>query len=213
MPPSGHERCVLLLYYVLRRAWGQSLSSSSRKWVTDDNDSGVFDTPKVKCPPDRGSSDCVRDSLASPAYAHHSLSPSSSYFPPTSKSPTTNLPVAHKTSSIPISSGPRSIPLPRNRIDHNLSTPPLTPDGGSDCSSSSSDSDCSTIPDEEDALDFLMTIFPQNGLKALPYARRVAISAPNLGADFDGVVLELPGKLKTLYVDGKRAAAVSLRER
>ncbi|KAH6910420.1 ornithine decarboxylase antizyme-domain-containing protein [Coprinopsis sp. MPI-PUGE-AT-0042] len=165
----------------------------------------------TKCPPDRGSSDCVRDSLASSAYAHHSLSSSFN----TSKSPSftnNNSPVAHKT---PISSGPRSIPLPRGRIDPNLSTPPLTPDGGSDCSSSSSSSsgsECSTIPDEEDALDFLMTIFPQNGLKALPFAKRVAISAPNLGADFDGVVLELPGKPKTLYVDGKRAAAVSLRE-
>ncbi|RXW25573.1 hypothetical protein EST38_g251 [Candolleomyces aberdarensis] len=47
---------------------------------------------------------------------------------------------------------------------------------------------------------------------ALPYAKRVSISAPNLGADFDGVVLELPGKPKTLYVDGKGAAAVNLRE-
>ena len=58
-----------------------------------------------------------------------------------------------------------------------------------------------------------MTLFPNHGLKALPYAKRVSISAPNLGADFDGVVLELPGKPKTLYVDGKGAAAVNLRER
>jgi hypothetical protein len=58
-----------------------------------------------------------------------------------------------------------------------------------------------------------MTLFPNHGLKALPYAKRVSISTPNLGADFDGVVLELPGKPKTLYVDGKGAAAVNLRER
>ena len=58
-----------------------------------------------------------------------------------------------------------------------------------------------------------MTLFPQDGLKALPYAKRVSISAPNLGADFDGVVLELPGKPKTLYVDGKGAPVVNLRER
>ncbi|KAG2015502.1 hypothetical protein CC2G_008770 [Coprinopsis cinerea AmutBmut pab1-1] len=57
-----------------------------------------------------------------------------------------------------------------------------------------------------------MTLFPQHGLKALPYAKRVSISAPNLGAEFEGVVLELPGQPKTLYVDGKRAAAVNLRE-
>jgi len=57
-----------------------------------------------------------------------------------------------------------------------------------------------------------MTLFPNHGLKALPYAKRVSISTPNLGAEFDGVVLELPGKPKTLYVDGKGAAAVNLRE-
>jgi len=61
-------------------------------------------------------------------------------------------------------------------------------------------------------LDFLMTLFPKDGLKALPCARRISISAPNLSAEYDGVVLQLPGKPKTLYVDGKRAAAVNLRE-
>lgn len=34
-----------------------------------------------------------------------------------------------------------------------------------------------------------------------------------MNASFDGVVLELPGKPKTLYVDGKSAEIVSLRER
>jgi len=57
-----------------------------------------------------------------------------------------------------------------------------------------------------------MTIFPRNGVGALPYSRSVAISAPNLGAAFDGVVLQLPGKPKTLYVDGKSAQSVSIRE-
>jgi len=33
-----------------------------------------------------------------------------------------------------------------------------------------------------------------------------------MGATFDGVVLDLPGKSKTIYVDGKNAPAVSLRE-
>lgn len=69
------------------------------------------------------------------------------------------------------------------------------------------------MQNENDALDFLMTLFPKNGLAALPYARSVSISAPNMGASFDGVVVELPGKPKTLYVDGKSAQSVALRER
>lgn len=58
-----------------------------------------------------------------------------------------------------------------------------------------------------------MTIFPKDGLKALPHSKSVSISAPTFGAAFEGVVLELPGKPKTLYVDGKNAASVNLRER
>jgi hypothetical protein len=69
------------------------------------------------------------------------------------------------------------------------------------------------LAQKNDALDFLMTVFPQQGLSALPHAKNVSISAPNLGADFDGIVLDLPGTPKTLYVDGKSAASVSLRER
>jgi len=65
---------------------------------------------------------------------------------------------------------------------------------------------------ENDTLEVLMTIFPQQGLQALSYAKKVSISAPNMGASFGGVVLELPGQPKTLYVDGKSAESVSLRE-
>jgi hypothetical protein len=57
-----------------------------------------------------------------------------------------------------------------------------------------------------------MTVFPHQGLSALPHAKTVSISAPNLGTDFEGVVLEMPGAVKTLYVDGKSAESVSLRE-
>ncbi|KIJ18669.1 hypothetical protein PAXINDRAFT_71204, partial [Paxillus involutus ATCC 200175] len=57
-----------------------------------------------------------------------------------------------------------------------------------------------------------LNIFPRNGLSILPFAQSVVVSAPNMGASFDGVVLELPNKPKTLYVDGKNAPAVSLRE-
>jgi hypothetical protein len=85
----------------------------------------------------------------------------------------------------------------------------LTPD-------SDDDDDIASGNDRQeckDALDFLLTIFPRDGLDALPYAKSVAISAPNMGATFDGVVLEMPGKPKALYVDGKAAQSVSLRER
>jgi len=58
----------------------------------------------------------------------------------------------------------------------------------------------------------LTTLFPRSGLTALPYAKSVAISSPEMGAAFDGVVLEMPGKPKTLYVDGKGAEHVKLRE-
>jgi len=57
-----------------------------------------------------------------------------------------------------------------------------------------------------------MNLFPHQGLGAFPYAKSVAISAPNMGAAFGGVVLEMPGQPKTLYVDGKSAESVSLRE-
>jgi len=62
------------------------------------------------------------------------------------------------------------------------------------------------------ALDFLSALFPRNALGALPHAKSVAISTPSTGAAFEGVVLELPAKPKTLYVDGKLAADVNLRE-
>lgn len=57
-----------------------------------------------------------------------------------------------------------------------------------------------------------MTIFPKDGLRALPHSKGVSVSASTLGADYEGVVLELPGKPKTLYVDGKNSASVNLRE-
>jgi len=65
---------------------------------------------------------------------------------------------------------------------------------------------------DQASLEFLMNLFPRDGLQALPHAKKVSISAPNMGAVFDGVVLELPNQAKTLYVDGKSAESVSLRE-
>jgi len=57
-----------------------------------------------------------------------------------------------------------------------------------------------------------LTLFPHDGLTALPFAKSVSIAAPEIGAAFDGVVLEYPGTPKTFYVDGKSAASVNLRE-
>jgi hypothetical protein len=57
-----------------------------------------------------------------------------------------------------------------------------------------------------------MTIFPQQGLSALPYSKHVTISTPNMGTSFEGVVLDMPGKPRTLYVDGNSAQSLSLRE-
>ena len=168
--------------------------------------SGVFDIPNAKCPPDRGSSGRVTGGLA-PII---SQSPDSSFSPspPEKISSSINSHVisARTPSTVP----PRCIPArawsPESPYD--LLTPPLTPD----------DSDASgahgiTTKHTKDALDLLLNIFPRNGLSILPFAKSVVVSAPNMGATFDGVVLELPGHSKTFYVDGKNAPAVSLRER
>lgn len=90
-----------------------------------------------------------------------------------------------------------------------LITPPLTPDDGDD-----GDGSVSAISAKQSnaALDFLTALFPRNGLSALPYAKSVSISAPNMAGAFEGVVLELPGKPKTIYVNGKNADSVNLRE-
>ena len=175
--------------------------------------SGAFDAPKAKCPPDRGSSDCVTGSQASFLPYHFSDSPSSSLSSsPISNHSSTSSDSPRSLFNYPISrppaTSPRNIP---SRSISSLSTPPLTPDHLSDPSKGSWG--YLDKSQKKDALDFLMTVFPHHGLSALPYAKSVSISAPNLGADFEGVVLEMPGSLKTLYVDGKSAESVSLRER
>ncbi|KAK0241900.1 ornithine decarboxylase antizyme-domain-containing protein [Armillaria nabsnona] len=170
--------------------------------------SGAFDVPNPKCPPDRGSSDCVTGrpaSILSSSPSTLSSSPDSNYINkhivyPHAKPPITTVDCSRARATVPVTIPTRSPSV--------LSTPPLTPDDGSDCSASGSDIDV----DHKDALDFVMTIFPRQGLKALPYAKRVTITASSLGSNFSGVVLELPGKPKTLYVDGKSAQSVSLRE-
>ncbi|KAF4621167.1 hypothetical protein D9613_000650 [Agrocybe pediades] len=170
---------------------------------------GAFDAPKVKCPPDRGSSNCVTGSSASFSSYPLSDSPPSSISssPCTNRFGSSNAAQSAAIDMITSLSYASSISVP-SRNSSISSTPPLTPDDSSVYTQSSRGS----TAQHDDALDFLMTVFPRQGLSALPYAKKVSISAPNLGADFEGVVLELPGTLKTLYVDGKSAHSVNLRE-
>jgi len=98
----------------------------------------------------------------------------------------------------PIPGAPRS-----NGYTHGLATPPLTPDDSIEDVS---------VCSNDDALELLTTLFPNHGITALKYARSVSVSSVEMGISFDGVVLELPGKPKTFYVDCKSAEVVNLRE-
>jgi hypothetical protein len=148
-------------------------------------------------------------SIFSTSNRPHSTSPESHCFPNSIIYPST--PPDYSLFYRPVAK-PRAIPVRNDSDYHNLATPPLTPDDGNENGAGGGVSSSSTKRDK-DSLDFLMTLFPHHGLNALPFAKSVAISAPNMGAAFDGVVLELPSKPKTLYVDGKSAESVSLRER
>ncbi|KAG0692232.1 ornithine decarboxylase antizyme-domain-containing protein [Suillus ampliporus] len=146
------------------------------------------------------SSDCVTgspaSSISSSSFSHYSSSPN-----------TTNNSLVHPSYS-PYQSAvpPRDIPT-RASSPYDIATPPLTPDDDEDCIATGIATNHS-----KDALDLLLAIFPRDGLSLLPYAKSVVVTAPNMGTSFDGVVLDFPGKTKTLYVDGKNAQAVSLRE-
>ena len=117
---------------------------------------------------------------------------------------------ASQPPAFPFPTPPRAILAKRDVPPPGMATPPLTPDdvdeGGNSVAAISAS-------ERNGALAFLSALFPRNALGALPHAKSVTIAAPNLGATFEGVVLELPGKPKTFYVDGKCAATVNLRER
>ncbi|KAF9227305.1 hypothetical protein BS17DRAFT_747693 [Gyrodon lividus] len=140
---------------------------------------------------------CLAPIISTPPASSFSLSS-----PKKTRSPINN---SSTTARFPAAVAPRHIPGRSDSYD--LLTPPLTPDD-SDASGASGIS----TKHSKDALDLLLNIFPRTGLSILPFAKSVIVSAPNMGASFDGVVLELPGQPKTLYVDGKNAPAVSLRE-
>lgn len=118
------------------------------------------------------------------------------------------VPISDYISQSHIATSPQSIPgrTDKPSPSHGLITPPLTPDEGNDGIAPN------IAKQPNDTLDFLLTIFPHHGFTALPYARSVSISAHDMGATFGGVVLELPGQAKALYIDGKSAQSVSFRE-
>jgi len=108
-----------------------------------------------------------------------------------------------------VPSPPREIPTKKTTVNYGLATPPLTPE------TPPTDGTFSAVSDRQsdDALDFLATLFPHDALAALPFAKNVTVSSPETGITaIEGVVLELPGKPKTLYVDGKVTENIDLRE-
>jgi len=184
--------------------------------------SGAFDVPMQKCPPDRGSSDWVTDSPApiihSPTPSQSSLSSSdtSSYgssliqYPPTPppEQGSPDSPSRFNISPPPPSIGPQEI-LHKTPNHYGLVTPPLSLE---DDEAAEGGISAISAKQTKATLEFLTTLFPRNALSAMPYAQGVSVSSPNLGTVFDGVVLDLPQKTKTLYIDGKNAQHVNLRE-
>jgi hypothetical protein len=76
-----------------------------------------------------------------------------------------------------------------------LATPPSTPQSPKVLPSTSS---------------FLSTLFPHNVVSAAPYTKSITIDSGDV--TWDGFTLGLPGQPKTLYVSGKGAENVELRE-
>ncbi|KDQ15295.1 hypothetical protein BOTBODRAFT_108868 [Botryobasidium botryosum FD-172 SS1] len=111
------------------------------------------------------------------------------YYSP--RSPTTSLPNS-QSSPIPIV----------KPIVTGLETPPATPES----------SPRGLVGQSSQTLDFLTSLFPSAALRALPYAKSVQVSSADMGAAWEGVILSLPGQPKTLYVGGKGAEKVKLRE-
>ena len=184
--------------------------------------SGGFDPPNQKCPPDRGSSDWVTDSPApilSPTPSQSSLSSSdpSSYgssliqYPPTPppEQGSPDFPPHFNLSPPPPSVSPKQI-LHKPPTNSGLDTPPPSPEN-----SVNAEGGVSAISARQTkaTLDLLTTLFPRNALSAMPHAQGVSVSSPHLGTVFDGVILDLHGKPKTLYIDGKNAQHINLRER
>jgi len=179
--------------------------------------SGVFDIPTSKCPPDRGSSDCVTGSpasmVSSSPFSDISSSPSRDYV--ATKSLSHHPDSYHNTDYVfsgrKDAAMPQAIPR-RSSSPYNIATPPLTPDDDEEDEDGGNWASGITTEHSKDALELLLNFFPHDGMKMLPFAKSVTVSAPNMGTTFDGLVVKLPGQPKTLYVDGQNAETVSLRE-
>jgi len=135
-------------------------------------------------------------------YSSPSLSPGNKSFVYPS---TPSTPPADIVSFPPSPVVPQPIPgaTRAQNFSHGLATPPLTPDDATEDVS---------VKSNDDSLELLTTLFPDHAMMALPYAKSVSISSPEMGTSFDGVLLELPGGPKTFYVDGKSAEVVNVRE-
>jgi len=108
--------------------------------------------------------------------------------------------------------GMTSIPIPASKAASTLLTPPRTPEDTIAKSGNGHSFGNISAQQSSAALDFLTTLFPHSGLSALPYAKSVSITSPALRAVWEGIVLDIPGDGRTLYVHGKGAEHMELRE-
>ncbi|EJD03000.1 uncharacterized protein FOMMEDRAFT_123135 [Fomitiporia mediterranea MF3/22] len=128
-------------------------------------------------------------------------------------------------------SAPRDIPISKqgqtgisnNKGYHGFPgqpTPPLTPDASP---GSGPVLPFNVQPGAGDNAehDFLVHLFPGSARVALKHAKSVRIASSELAVDapgsgtafaFEGIVLDAPGHPRTLYIDGKDAENVKLRE-
>lgn len=128
-------------------------------------------------------------------------------------------------------SAPRDIPISKqgqtgisnNKGYHGFPgqpTPPLTPDA-SPGSGPVLPFNVQPGAGDNAAHDFLVHLFPGSARVALKHAKSVRIASSELAVDapgsgtafaFEGIVLDAPGHPRTLYIDGKDAENVKLRE-
>jgi len=145
---------------------------------------GVFDTPVEKCPPERGG-----------RLGHVTGVPSSLPF---SKNNQSASKVAYSDASpYPSPTTTPTAPIHfKKRQDSNnqLATPPLTPEN------------CVAIPHPQKSSSLAAAVYPDHAVTVSKYTIPLQI------AQWDGFVLDLPGKQKTLYVDGRCAQLANLRE-
>ncbi|OSD03957.1 hypothetical protein PYCCODRAFT_1364682 [Trametes coccinea BRFM310] len=233
MTPSVIAVCHMegtnsMYYYSTTFSGGPGVSTNS----------GGFDIPTAKCPPDRGSSDWVTDSLARSSLPPLSSSPASSIDSSSDSAASTlssfgsnpHLPTKFSSNSpyalpptpppdesllglspeLPLAGLPNAS-APRAIPEAHRSLPDIaTPPLTPDDAPEDGSGSLAALGAKQSA--FLSALFPRNALSAAPYAKSVSISTPGVGTTFEGVVLSLPNTPKTFYVDGKYAADVNLRE-